>query len=84
MRVTASGFRCIDRLKHVKVNGRDGKEHEVPVPWQEYVGVQNSVDMLVNAGTAPGEALPPAFLQHGVDESEAVLRRSIVSALLHA
>jgi hypothetical protein len=83
VRVTASGFRRIDRLKHVTVHGRDGNAHEVAVPWQEYVGVQNSVDMLVNASTAPGEALPPAFLQYGVDESEALLRRSIVSALLH-
>jgi hypothetical protein len=92
--VTASGFRSVKRIEYVSVRGGDGHSHRVPVHWDEYFGVQNSADMLVKETASPGDvtgeaamdskkiALPPAFSQRGVDTRAAVLRRSIVSAVL--
>ncbi|NNG23733.1 MAG1210 family protein [Telluria aromaticivorans] len=94
VRVTASGFGSIGRIHHVSVRGGDGRSHQVPVRWDEYFEVQNSANMLVRETISPGEvsrdaatdgndvALPPAFLQRGIDAGKAVLRRSIVSAVL--
>ena len=92
--VTASGFRSVERTHYVSVRGGDGRSHQVPVHWDEYFGVQDSADMLVKETTSPSDlpgdaatasnnvALPPAFSQHGIDAGKAVLRRSIVSAIL--
>jgi hypothetical protein len=90
VRVTASGFGSIARTEYVSVRGGDGRSHRVPVHWDEYFGVQNGADMLVKETTPPGAgatasvdaALPPAFSQHGIDAGKAVLRRSILSAVL--
>lgn len=94
VRVTASGFRSVGRIHYVSVRGGDGHLHRVPVQWDEYFDVQNSADMLVREAAAPVGvandaeadsnriALPPAFARHGVDADQAVLRRSIFSAVL--
>ncbi len=94
--VTASGFRSVERIHHVSVRGGDGRSHQVPVHWNEYFGVQNSANMLVKETTSPGElpgeaatasnelALPASFSQRGIDLRQAVLRRSIVSAVVPA
>ena len=94
VRVTASGFGSVGRLHHVSVRGGDGRSHQVPVHWDEYVEVQNTASMLVKEMISPGEvsldagtgshgvALPPAFLQRGIDAGKAALRRSIISAVL--
>lgn len=94
VRVKASGFGSVERIHHVSVRGGDGRSHQVPVRWDEYFDVENSVDMLVQE-TAPSDeasrdatndsnkaALPPAFSQRGIDAGRAVLRRSIISAVL--
>lgn len=92
--VTASGFQSVERIHYVSVRGGDGHSHRVPVHWNEYFEVRNSANMLVKETTSPGDlssdiatdnsnvALPPAFAQRGVDASKAILRRSIVSAVL--
>jgi hypothetical protein len=91
--VTASGFGSVGRIHYVSVRGGDGRSHQVPVHWDEYFEVQNSASMLVKETTSPGDtsgnaavennhALPEAFSQRGIDASKAVLRRSIVSAIL--
>jgi len=94
VRVKASGFGSVERIHHVSVRGGDGRSHQVPVRWDEYFEVENSVDMLVQETAPPREAsgdatsdsnqaaLPPAFSQRGIDAGRAVLRRSIVSAVL--
>lgn len=94
--VTASGFRSVARIDHVPVRAGDGHTYQVAVHWHEYFEVRNGADMLVQDTAAPdavsGHAaaqrkhvpLPTAFTEYGVDDSEVVLRRSVVSALLHA
>lgn len=90
--VTASGFGSVARTEYVSVRGGDGRSHRVPVHWDEYFEVRNSADMLVRETAAPGDtptdgdkpALPTAFSRHGIDAGKAVLRRSIVSAVLPA
>jgi hypothetical protein len=94
--VTASGFGSVARTEYVSVRGGDGRSHRVPVHWDEYFEVRNSADMLVRETAAPGDvpdetatnsgkpALPTAFSRHGIDAGQAVLRRSIVSAVLPA
>ena len=68
--------------------------HQVPVHWDEYFEVSNSARVLVKETAAPGEAasdvatdsyhsaMPAAFAHHGIDAGRAVLRRSILSAVL--
>ena len=84
--VTASGFGSVERVQYVSVRGGDGRSHQVPVRWDEYFEVQNSASMLVKEMASPGnrDALPAAFSQHDIDAGKAVLRRSIVSAVLPA
>lgn len=94
VRVTASGFRSVARTHYVSVRGGDGRSHRVPVHWDEYFEVQNSASMLVRETASPGDvpgetatdgntaALPPAFSQSGINAANAVLRRSILSAVL--
>lgn len=94
VRVTASGYGSVERVAYVRVRGGDGCHHEVPVHWSEYFDVQRDSDMLVrekmppsgeggNSGADSEEAtLHKVFLQRGVEYQNAILRRSIVSAVL--
>ena len=89
--VTATGFRSVAQVEHVSVRGGDGYSHRVAVHWDEYFEVENSASMLVREAAAPGgvahadeDGLPATFPLHGVDASHAVLRRSILSAILPA
>ena len=40
IRVTANGYRGIDHIDLVRVHGGDGKDHDVPVHWTEYLPVE--------------------------------------------
>lgn len=40
IRVTANGYRGIDRIDMVRIHGGDGKDHDVPVHWTEYMPVE--------------------------------------------
>lgn len=96
VKVTASGFGSVARTEYISVRGGDGRSHRVPVHWDEYFEVRNSAGMLVKETAAPGDvpgdaatdsgkpALPTAFSRHGIDAGKAVVRRSIVSAVLPA
>lgn len=95
VRVTASGYGSVRQTEYVSVRGGDGRSHRVPVHWDEYFWVKNSADMLVQETLPPGDAqadasgsaraaLPAAFSQRGIEATQAVLRRSIVSAVLPA
>nr|WP_288407630.1 hypothetical protein [uncultured Herbaspirillum sp.] len=94
VKVTASGYASVERVEYVPVRGGDGRSHQVPVHWTEYLEVERVSQMLVKeravgiGETNPDEpdateaALRSVFEQRGVDYQQAVLRRSVVSALL--
>jgi len=94
VRVAASGFSSVERVDYVAVRGGDGRNHQVPVHWYEYHDVQHASDMLVmekmsasddgrNLATDSEEAtLRKVFEQRGAEYTNAILRRSIVSAVL--
>lgn len=94
VRVTASGYRSVERVDHVVVRGGDGRNHRVPVHWYEYLNVQRTSDMVVqetvlsdndSAAMTPVReeaTLREVFEQRGVAFQNAIMRRSIVSAVL--
>lgn len=45
--VTAHGFRSVPRTDYVSVYGNDGKYHDVPVNWDEFLPVSKSTDMII-------------------------------------
>ncbi|MDR0535778.1 MAG: hypothetical protein LBG65_05460 [Puniceicoccales bacterium] len=45
--VTAHGFRGEERVEYVKMLGGDGRWHNVPVPWTEYLPVQHTTPMTI-------------------------------------
>ena len=46
--VTAHGFRGIEHTEYVSVHGGDGKYHDVPVRWIEYLPVERTSCMVVS------------------------------------
>lgn len=87
VRVTASGYGSVERVDYVSVRGGDGHSHRVPVYWNEYYDVRQAADMVVREKAPASDddaTLRKAFEQRGVDYQRAVLRRSIVSAVLPA
>ncbi len=94
VRVTASGFSSVDRVDYVAVRGGDGRSHQVPVHWSEYLNVQRASDMLVREKTFPNDdgsnlatdsedaTLRKVFEQRGVEYQNTIIRRSIISAVL--
>jgi hypothetical protein len=47
--VTAFGYRGDPRVDYVPVLGGDGRVHQVPVPWTEYIPVERSSTLVVGA-----------------------------------
>lgn len=47
VRVTAYSYRGEDRVDFVPVLGGDGRTHAVPVPWVEYIPLENCANMAV-------------------------------------
>ena len=94
VRVTASGYTSVERVDHVSVRGRDGRTHQVPVHWVEYLDVQRASNMVVREKTPSGNdsgasstdgeeaTLRKVFEQRGIEYDSAIVRRSIVSAVL--
>lgn len=56
IRVSALGYKGIPRVDHVEVLGGDGKKHQVPVQWTEYVAVEKSSPAFV--GFVPTTSSP--------------------------
>jgi len=75
--VTAYGYRGVERVHHESVYGSDGNWHDVPVPWTEYLPVQNKRTMYICEGDAP----PEAFRSRADASIKRALRRSILSYL---
>lgn len=94
VRVTASGYSCVERVDYVTVRGGDGHSHEVPVHWNDYEIVQQASEMLLmerapanddgrNLAADSEEAtLRAVFEKRGIEYRNAMVRRSIVSAVL--
>lgn len=94
VRVTATGYSCVERVDYVAVRGGDGRSHEVPVHWNDYSQVQQASEMLLmerapadddgrNPAADDEEAtLRAVFERRGIEYRDAVVRRSIVSAVL--
>ena len=94
VRVTASGYRSVERIDYVAVRGGDGHSHQVPVYWTEYFALKSASDMFVHEKVSnriaecsqktvnEEEKIRRLIEKHGADYRNAVLRRSIVSAVL--
>ena len=87
VRVTAYGYRGVARVDYVSVHGGDNRSHDVPVHWVEYIGVERESGFVVHEvapeeGDAGEAAWVAAFQGRGVEPRQAVLRRSIASAVL--
>lgn len=71
--VTAHAFRGVQRVDYESVHGGDGRWHEVPVEWTEYLPVERTSEMIVTES-----ATPRADFQTNFDASPAaVFRRSL-------
>ena len=90
--VIAYGYRGENRVDYVSVRGGDGNYHNVRVDWVEYLGVERASNMIVKekkpseTGDASSDNedtnLLNLFRHKGVSAGNALLRRSIWSALL--
>ncbi len=49
VRITASSFAAEDRLDHIPTLGGDGRIHDIPVHWLEYIPLTNICDMAVSS-----------------------------------
>lgn len=75
VQITAYSYTTVERIDFVPVLGGDGKIHPVPVPWTEYIPVQNCADMAVGYigasdcdfhRTAESVQLPSGAYRHGL------------------
>lgn len=91
IQVTAYGYRGRKRVDHVSVRGRDGRDHDVPVEWVEYIPVKRTSELLVcdptssetHGSSVEGSSLwRDKFAEYRILPQDALIRRSIVSALL--
>ena len=60
--VTALSFAAENRIDFVPVLGGDGKIHPVPVPWVEYIPVENTAEIYIQR--VPGSMLECKKLQN--------------------
>lgn len=91
VRVAAHGYRGDNRVDYVSVHGADGRYHQVPVEWVEYSAVQQDSSIIVQESakqddeelhTSDVATWHTVFQNRGVEPENAVLRRSIISAIL--
>ncbi len=55
--ITAHSYRTVERVDLVAELGGDGRFHQVPVPWQQYIPVETTTDLLVSSSIAQGQAI---------------------------
>ncbi|PIC01465.1 hypothetical protein CSW60_08195 [Caulobacter sp. X] len=93
--VTAYGYRGDDRVDYISMRGDDGRTHEVPVHWVDYIPVNRTSELLVchetpastlatseEASPQPQSSWRGHFAQHGVSPENAIARRSLFAALI--
>ncbi len=75
--VTAHGYRGEERIEYKGVYGGDGKWHQVPVTWKEYLPVQRTSNMGISERGTPSDI----FKQRVAASYASAFRRSILSYL---
>ena len=75
--VTAHDYRGEERIDYKEVYGGDGKWHEVPVTWKEYLPVQRTSNMGISERGTPSDI----FKQRVAASHASAFRRSILSYL---
>lgn len=61
--VTAHGYRGVSRIDYVSVSGGDGRYHDVPVEWTEYLPISRISELHVSEGQAP---IVPSICRRGI------------------
>ena len=75
--VTAYGYRGEDRICYETVFGRDGRYHDVPIHWTEYLPVERTSDLCLSERETPSEQ----FRQRANASKASAYRRSLLSYL---
>ena len=75
--VTAHGYRGEERIEYKGVYGGDGKWHQVPDTWKEYLPVQRTSNMGISERGTPSDI----FKQRVAASYASAFRRSILSYL---
>ena len=75
--VTAYGYRGEEQVDYEEVYGGDGRWHDVPVPWTEYLPVQRTSNMCLSERGTPSDI----FTKRAAASSASAFRRSILSYL---
>ena len=75
--VTAHGYSGVERVTCVEVHGGDGKWHDVPVTWTEYLPVQRTSNMCLSERGTPSDR----FREMASSARASAFRRSILSFL---
>ena len=88
VRITAHGYRGVNRVEYISVHGSDGHNHRVPVDWVEYLPVQKTSKILLHEGRYQdgddhSSKWKSAFRSRGVPANMAIVRRSIAVAKLN-
>ncbi|MBP5182607.1 MAG: hypothetical protein J6331_06230 [Lentisphaeria bacterium] len=80
--VTSRGFCAKDRVTLVPVYGGDGKWHDVPVHWKEYLPVRKTTPLLLREAVEEEDSRGRGELFAGRKVSHVRFRRNIVSCIL--
>ncbi len=75
--VTAHGYEGVTRIDHESVLGGDGRWHDVPVEWIEYLPVEQTSNIYLTEKLAPSEV----FKNRAASSGGSAYRRSILSFL---
>ena len=87
--VTAHGFRGVEHTEYISKHGGDGRWHDVPVHWTEYIPVRRTSPFVVretneasrrefNLQKAGSEEWRRFFLRWGMAPAEIAFRRGMV------
>jgi hypothetical protein len=64
--VESIGFAGVDHVEYVSCYGQDGKFHDVPVPWVEYIPVSRHTSLLAYLEKEAPENFVPLFRRRGI------------------
>ena len=48
VKITAHGYKTVERVEYVSKWGRDGRRHTIPIRWTEYIPVSKETDIAIN------------------------------------
>ncbi len=81
--VTAHGFAGYPRTDYVSVYGGDGRWHDVPVHWTEYLHVSRETPLMVteHAGDEEQEKVRTLMRKYNLSSSDILSRKNMLSFL---